>query len=132
MPNSLYAQLQCAIAENPAIGMIIPGSGGLRKVRWKLAGSGKRGEKSPGRIFAFSPKDIKEIRQKLGLSQQQFSKLTYISVRTLQNWEQGITAVPTHQPKDHLTDMMLPFEWLFAVFVFFIGNVAKIYSGQKT
>ena len=43
MPDELYAEFQCAIAERPDIGDIIPGTGGLRKVRWKLAGSGKRG-----------------------------------------------------------------------------------------
>ena len=31
------------LAANPEIGDPIPGSGGCRKVRWSLAGSGKRG-----------------------------------------------------------------------------------------
>jgi hypothetical protein len=34
----------CAwIAVNPEAGDVIPGSGGCRKVRWSVAGSGKRG-----------------------------------------------------------------------------------------
>ncbi|HET9680024.1 MAG TPA: transcriptional regulator [Gammaproteobacteria bacterium] len=34
----------CAwIATNPAAGDVIPGSGGCRKVRWKMPGMGKRG-----------------------------------------------------------------------------------------
>lgn len=34
----------CAwLAANPEGGDVIPGSGGCRKVRWSLAGSGKRG-----------------------------------------------------------------------------------------
>ena len=34
----------CAwIAANPAVGDVIPGSGGCRKVRWTSAGTGKRG-----------------------------------------------------------------------------------------
>lgn len=34
----------CAwIAANPEAGDVIPGSGGCRKVRWSVAGSGKRG-----------------------------------------------------------------------------------------
>ncbi len=34
----------CAwLAANPEAGDVIPGSGGCRKVRWFLAGSGKRG-----------------------------------------------------------------------------------------
>ena len=31
------------LAANPEIGDPIPGSGGCRKVRWSVAGSGKRG-----------------------------------------------------------------------------------------
>lgn len=31
------------IAENPTAGDVIPGSGGLRKVRWTAAGKGKKG-----------------------------------------------------------------------------------------
>ena len=33
--------------------------------------------------------DIAEIRKKSGLSQAQFSQLLGVSVRTLQDWEQG-------------------------------------------
>jgi len=53
------------------------------------AGKVKRGEATPARVFAFSPDEIKQIRKNLGLSQQQFSQLVYVSVKTLQNWEQG-------------------------------------------
>lgn len=31
------------IADNPEAGDVIPGSGGIRKVRWKRGGVGKRG-----------------------------------------------------------------------------------------
>ncbi len=31
------------IADGPDFGPVIPGSGGLRKIRWSLAGRGKRG-----------------------------------------------------------------------------------------
>jgi hypothetical protein len=31
------------ISDNPLSGEVIPGAGGLRKVRWSRAGSGKRG-----------------------------------------------------------------------------------------
>lgn len=34
----------CAwLASNPEAGSVIPGSGGCRKVRWAISGSGKRG-----------------------------------------------------------------------------------------
>jgi hypothetical protein len=38
-----YAALQSAIMANPDAGDVIPGSGGVRKLRWGLAGRGKRG-----------------------------------------------------------------------------------------
>ena len=38
-----YGRLQCSLMENPDGGDIIPGSGGIRKVRWRAPGRGKRG-----------------------------------------------------------------------------------------
>ena len=38
-----YAALQNSIMANPDAGDVIPGSGGVRKLRWGLAGHGKRG-----------------------------------------------------------------------------------------
>lgn len=38
-----YAALQWALALNPGRGDLIPGSGGLRKLRWAGSGRGKRG-----------------------------------------------------------------------------------------
>lgn len=38
-----YRQLQMALVLHPDMGTVIPGSGGLRKTRWSLAGRGKRG-----------------------------------------------------------------------------------------
>lgn len=38
-----YRQLQTALIVRPDMGAIIRGSGGLRKVRWRLRGQGKRG-----------------------------------------------------------------------------------------
>lgn len=38
-----YAALQKALSENPDLGDVIPGSGGVRKVRWGTRGRGKRG-----------------------------------------------------------------------------------------
>jgi hypothetical protein len=38
-----YSQLQQAIIANPEVGSVIPGSGGVRKMRWGVAGRGKRG-----------------------------------------------------------------------------------------
>jgi hypothetical protein len=38
-----YAALQQFMTENPEAGELVPGSGGVRKLRWKRAGIGKRG-----------------------------------------------------------------------------------------
>ena len=38
-----YSKLQQALLANPEAGAVIPGSGGIRKLRWGLAGRGKRG-----------------------------------------------------------------------------------------
>ena len=38
-----YAELQTALVDHPDAGDLIPGSHGLRKLRWKIDGSGKRG-----------------------------------------------------------------------------------------
>ena len=38
-----YQQLQLELIRRPDLGVVIPGSGGLRKMRWALPGRGKRG-----------------------------------------------------------------------------------------
>lgn len=38
-----YSALQIELASRPDAGNIIPGSGGIRKLRWKLEGKGKKG-----------------------------------------------------------------------------------------
>jgi hypothetical protein len=38
-----YATLQLALAADPDLGSVIPGSGGVRKLRWAQPGRGKRG-----------------------------------------------------------------------------------------
>jgi len=48
-----------------------------------------RGRAKPSRQFVVAAPDIKRIRSRYKLSQQQFSTLLGISVATLRNWEQG-------------------------------------------
>src|SRR5258706_11310612 len=38
-----YALLQAALADAPDRGALVPGSGGVRKLRWSQPGRGKRG-----------------------------------------------------------------------------------------
>ncbi len=37
-----YSRVQVALRRNPNLGVLIPGSGGLRKLRWGRKGTGKR------------------------------------------------------------------------------------------
>jgi len=48
-----------------------------------------RGETKPSRAYSLEEPDVASIRKGYALSQEQFASLLGISVRTLQNWEQG-------------------------------------------
>jgi putative transcriptional regulator len=48
-----------------------------------------RGVKEPSRSWVIDDPDVASIRAHYGLSQTKFAALLGISVRTLQNWEQG-------------------------------------------
>ncbi len=48
-----------------------------------------RDEVEASRTFDFEDPDVAAIREEYGLSQAKFAALLGISVRTLQNWEQG-------------------------------------------
>jgi len=43
IPDDEYRKIQLALVFRPKAGKLIPGSGGLRKIRWKSGGRGKRG-----------------------------------------------------------------------------------------
>ena len=43
MDDGEYARMQLALVLRPDWGKVIPGSGGLRKLRWAGSGRGKRG-----------------------------------------------------------------------------------------
>jgi mRNA-degrading endonuclease RelE of RelBE toxin-antitoxin system len=43
MSDAEYAEFQQALTERPVAGDVIPGLGGLRKVRWSAQGKGTRG-----------------------------------------------------------------------------------------
>lgn len=48
-----------------------------------------RGEKAPSRKFEIAAPDVKHIRERYQLSQSEFAALLGVSIKTLQNWEQG-------------------------------------------
>lgn len=55
----------------------------------RQAGEIHRGKRKPARVTVVSDPDPKAIRQRLGLTQSRFAAIMGVSIRTLQNWEQG-------------------------------------------
>ena len=68
MNDELFAELLASVREGGAI---------------------LRGEQAPSRRFEVSAPDVKQIREQYDLSQSEFAALLGISIKTLQNWEQG-------------------------------------------
>jgi len=68
MDEKMFAELEASLREGMAI---------------------LRDEKEPSRTFQLDAPDIKAIRENMKLTQEQFAALLGISMRTLQNWEQG-------------------------------------------
>ena len=48
-----------------------------------------KGEDVPHRRFSYPTTDVKALRTRLELTQDEFAAMIGVSVRTLQNWEQG-------------------------------------------
>ncbi len=55
----------------------------------KQAGEIQQGKRKPSRTFVHADPDPQKIRKRLGLSQSRFAAIIGVSVRTIQNWEQG-------------------------------------------
>jgi hypothetical protein len=43
LDDEQYRSLQLAMLLQPGLGRVVRGNGGIRKLRWSLAGGGKRG-----------------------------------------------------------------------------------------
>ena len=48
-----------------------------------------KGTKNPSRVFKYSELDIKNIRNTAHLTQSNFAQVIGVSIKTVQNWEQG-------------------------------------------
>jgi putative transcriptional regulator len=49
----------------------------------------RKSKRKASRVRRVDAADVKAIREKTGLSQSQFALLLGVSLKTLQNWEQG-------------------------------------------
>ena len=77
IPDDSYRLLQAALADAPELGVVIPGTGGIRKIRWGGSGRGKRGgirvlyfSHPPSRTILFLFAFAKAERDDLGPSQK--------------------------------------------------------------
>lgn len=55
----------------------------------KQMGAIMRGEDVPHRRTVVTDINVRALRERIGLTQAQFSMMFGVSIRTLQNWEQG-------------------------------------------
>ena len=53
-----YRELQEFLIRDPEAGAVIPGSGGVRKVRWRRKGSGKRGGVRVVYVLRYRPNEF--------------------------------------------------------------------------
>ncbi len=72
LSDAEYVELQRTLVRNPKAGAVIPGAGGVRKIRWKTSRSGKRGgirvidyyvtsDDSVYMLFAYTKKDKADL-----------------------------------------------------------------------
>ncbi len=80
MDDEQYRLLQESLVRTPEVGRIIPGSGGLRKLRWAGSGRGKRG--GIRLIYYWFPKQDRVLMLFLFAKNEQ-ADLTVQQLRTL-------------------------------------------------
>ena len=90
MSDDEYRQLQSALIIRPDMGTLIPGSGGLRKLRWRLPGHGKR---SGVRIIYYWVPSREEIRMLMVYTKARQENLTSRQLnllrRIVETWNNG-------------------------------------------
>src|SRR3990172_11080774 len=79
-PEEGYRLLQVALLRKPDIGAVIPGSGGIRKLRWGASGRGKRGG---ARVIYFWHPKSKHLLMLFAYPKNERSDLTAAQRRAL-------------------------------------------------
>lgn len=82
MSDEEYAELQMELCEHPDAGKVIQGSGGLRKIRWKGSGRGKRGGT---RIIYYWWVNKEQISMLLAYPKNERDDLTKSQIKILKN-----------------------------------------------
>jgi len=80
MSDDQYRELQAALVTDPKTGDLIKGTGGLRKVRWKLPGGGKRGG---ARIIYYWAVSDDQIYMLYGYAKNEQADLTKDQIKAL-------------------------------------------------
>ena len=82
MEDREYSSLQGALVVNPGAGDLIPGSGGLRKIRWNESRRGK-GKRGGVRVIYYWYRRDEVIYMLLAYSKEQRDDLTAAQKRVL-------------------------------------------------
>ena len=80
LSDEQYLELQQHLIARPDAGKIIPGSGGLRKLRWALPGQGKRGGL---RLIYYWARSLDQILMLFTYPKQEQEDLSRSQVRIL-------------------------------------------------
>lgn len=77
-----YRELQATLVECPKAGPVIPGSGGIRKLRWSASGRGKRGG---ARLIYYWAAEQDHLLMLFIYAKNESDDLTRDQIKTLRN-----------------------------------------------
>ncbi len=81
MTDEDYREFQAMIIDQPDTGNIISGSGGIRKIRWRGSGRGKRGG---SRFIYYWAANLDQIYMLFAYAKNEVDDLTKEQLKTLQ------------------------------------------------
>lgn len=77
-----YRELQATLVERPKAGPVIPGSGGIRKLRWSASGRGKRGG---ARVIYYWATEQEHLLMLFIYAKNESDDLTHDQIKTLRH-----------------------------------------------